>query len=116
MKKTIIVLSHVVSKDSLYCDYVHSHAKELVKKGYNVIVVACINYFPFLSFFNKEKKEIYELHKDNKEQDGVKIIYKRKLSISNLFKNSKINFNGLLYYYTIKNTVKKIKNKINILF
>lgn len=115
MKKTIIILSHVVSKDSLYCDYVHSHAKELVKKGYNVIVIACINYFPFLSFFNKTKKEIYELHKDNKEQDGVKIIYKRKLSISNLFKKSKINFNGILYYFAIKNIVKKIISENNVI-
>ena len=49
MGKTIVILSHVTSSNSLYCDYVHSHAIALKNEGYNVIVFACINYFPFLS-------------------------------------------------------------------
>lgn len=116
--KTIIILSHVTFDDSPYCSYVHSHAKELVKQGYNVIVFAIIHWFPILSCFQKYKKIFMKNIKiNNKIQkiDGVQVIYERATSFSNLLYNSCINLNGISYYYKIKKIFKKIYNENEII-
>lgn len=114
MGKTIVILSHVTSSNSLYCDYVHSHAIALKNEGYNVIVFACINYFPFLSIFNKNKRFIYNKYKGKKEINGITIFYKKKLSFSKLFYNSRINYNGFFYYLSVKKLFKSIIKKWNV--
>lgn len=117
--KTIVILSHVEFNDSPYCSYVHSHAKALVKQGYKVIVLAAINWFPFLSNFQKRKKHFMKKFKkmDSIQKiDGVTVIYKKILSLSNLLYNTKINLNGLSYYYGIKKIFNKIYKKENIIF
>lgn len=114
MKKTILLLSHVGFDNTPYCSYVHSHAKALVKKGYNVIVLASLRWFPFISIIKKRRKKYYENYKGEKIIDGVKVIYFKSLSISKLFRDSKINFNGLFYYLAIKKKVNKIMKSENV--
>ena len=115
--KTIVILSHVGFDNSPYCTYVHSHAKALKKQGFNVIVLAVINWIPFLSRFQKRKKNfmnrITGIGKPQKI-DEVTVIYKKALTFSNLLYNSKINLNGISYYMSIKRIFKKIKNKEEI--
>lgn len=108
MKKTIVILSHVTSSNSPYCDYVHSHAMALKKEGYKVIVFACVNYFPLLSLFKKNKRFLFNMYKGTKEIDGIKVIYKKKLSFSKFFYNSRFNLNGFFYYLAIKKIFKRI--------
>lgn len=109
--KTIIILSHVGFDNSPYCNYTHWHARELVKQGYRVIVLAAIHWIPILSRFQKYKQKFMKQNK-NKEKvqiiDGVEVIYKKVLSVSNFLYDSKINLNGMLYYNGFKNTIKKI--------
>ncbi len=114
MKKTIILLSHVGFDNTPYCSYVHSHAKALTKKGYNVIVFADLRWFPFISILRRKRREHYKTFKKEKMIDGVKVIYFKSLSVSNLFRDSKINLNGLFYYLAIKRKVKKIVKQENV--
>lgn len=112
--KTIVILSHVGFDNSPYCNYVHSHAKALAEEGYNVIVLAVINWIPILSRFQKRKKDFMKrLNTKEKIQqiDGVTVVYKKVLSFSNLLYNSKLNINGMSYYMGIKKIFKKIYNK-----
>ncbi len=108
MEKTIVILSHVSFDASPYCSYVHSHAISLQELGYKVIVLAPLNYFPLITLFRKNRKEIYKDRKGKKIIDKIEVIYKKKLSFSTLLKNSKFNINGFFYYLAIKNTFKKI--------
>ena len=108
MKKTIVILSHVTFDNSPYCSYVHSHAIALQKKGYNVIVFAILNWFPFISFFRKKRAPYYKKYCGVKIIDDITIIYKKRLSLSNFFYRSKLNINGILYYLSIKKTFKKV--------
>ena len=111
MKRTIVILSHVTFDDSPYCRFVHDHARELVKQGYRVVVLAAIHWLPILSCFQKYKQKFIKRNKNKgKVQiiDGVEVIYKKIFSVSNLLYNSRINLNGILYYNGFKNTIKKI--------
>lgn len=114
MKKTIVILSHVTFDNSPYCSYVHNHAKALKKEGYNVIVFALLNWFPLLSLFKKNRREHYKTLKGTKYVDGIQIVYKKRLSFSNLLYRSKINLNGISYYYAIKGLFSKFMKKHNI--
>lgn len=114
--KTIIILSHVGFDNTPYCSYVHSHAKALVEKGYNVIVLASLRWFPGVNIIRKNRKEYYKKYKGEKIIDGVKVIYFKCLSISNILRNSKLNINGLLYFWTIKSKIKNIIKKEEVLF
>ena len=112
--KTIVILSHVGFDSSPYCNYVHSHAKALVRQGYKVIVLAIISWVPILSKLQNRKKEFMKRIKGkNKVQeiDGVTVIYKKSMTFSNLLYNSKLNLNGIFYYLSIKNLFKKIYKK-----
>lgn len=115
-KKTIIILSHVGFDNTPYCSYVHSHAKALVKAGYNVIVLAGLRWFPFVEIFKKSRRKHYKEMKGKKTIDGVNIIYFKTLSVSNFLKDSKININGIFYYLAIKRKVKKIIRSNNVIF
>lgn len=115
--KTIVILSHVGFDSSPYCNYVHSHAKALVRQGYKVIVLAIISWVPILSKLQNRKKEFMKRIKGkNKVQeiDGVTVIYKKSMTFSNLLYNSKLNLNGIFYYLSIKNLFKKIYKKENV--
>lgn len=115
--KTIVILTHVGFDDSPYCRFVHEHAKALKEQGYNVIVIAMISWFPILSHFQKRKKNFMRnIHKGGKNQiiDGVKVIYKKAISFSNLLYNSPINLNGYFYYKSVKRLFKKIQKKEDI--
>lgn len=117
--KTIVILSHVTFDNSPYCSYVHEHAKELVKRGYHVVVFAIIHWFPILSHFQKYKKNFMKRingKKNSQTIDGVEVIYKKALSLSNLLYHSVININGILYYYSIKKEFKKLYNKKDIIY
>lgn len=114
MKKTIVILSHVTFDDSPYCSYVHSHAKALNKQGYNVIVFALLNWFPLISLFRKNRRKYYKSFKGIKYVDGIQVVYKKRLSFSNLLYRSKINLNGISYYYSIKGHFSKLRKKYNI--
>jgi len=114
--KTIIILSHVVFDDSPYCIFVHEHAKALKRLGYNVIVFAMLNWFPFISNIKKERKRQYKEKKGAKIIDGVTVIYKKRLSFSNLLANSKINLNGISYYCRVKRQIKKMIKENDVLF
>ena len=116
MKKTIIILTHVIFDNSPYCIFVHEHAKALKQQGYNVIVFAILNWIPFAGFLKKERKKHYKEKNGIKIIDGVTVIYKKRLSFSNLFIDSKINLNGISYYLTIKNMIRKIAKENDILF
>ena len=109
MKKTIVILSHVTFDDSPYCRFVHDHARELAKQGYRVVVLAAIHWLPILSCFQKYKQKFMRQNRKRVQTiDGVEVIYKKVLSVSNLLYNSKINLNGILYYFGVKNIIKKI--------
>lgn len=115
--KTIVILTHVVFDDSPYCRFVHEHAKALKEQGYNVIVIAMISWFPILSHFQKRKKNFMRnIHNGEKNQiiDGVKVIYIKAISFSNLLYNSPINLNGYFYYKSVKRLFKKIQKKEDI--
>ena len=114
-KETIIILSHVNFDNSPYCLYVHNHAKALQNHGYNVIVFANLNWLPFISLIKKNRKKFYKEYKGEKNIDGVKVVYSKQLSFSNLLYSSKINLNGISYYLTIKNKIKKIINENNVI-
>lgn len=114
--KTIIILSHVVFDNSPYCIFVHEHAKALKKAGYNVIVLATLNWFPFISIFKKNRKIHYKEKKGTKIIDGVTVIYKKMLSFSNFLEDSKIDLNGISYYLTVKRKIKNIAKDNDILF
>lgn len=104
--KTIVILSHVGFDNSPYCNYVQAHAKALAKQGYRVKVLAMIPWFPVFSYFQKYKRKFLSRIGNYKKQvqniDGVEVIYKKILSISNVFYDSKINLNGIFYYHAIK--------------
>ena len=115
--KTIIILSHVGFDNSPYCNYVHWHARELVKQGYNVVVFAIIPWLPVISHFQKRKKVFMKrLKEEDKVQtvDGVKIIYLRAWSFSNILYNSSININGICYYHKIKKEFDRIYEKEDV--
>lgn len=114
--KTIIILSHVGFDNSPYCQYVHEHAKALVKEGYKVIVFATLGWIPFASILKKERKNQYKEKRGTKTIDGVTVIYRKRLSFSNLFYDSKINLNGISYYLTIKRKIKKIISQEEVFF
>lgn len=114
--KTIIILSSVNFDDSPYCRYVHEHAKALIKEGYNVIVFAILSWVPFASIIRKERKGQYKEKKGTKKIDGVTVIYKKRVSFSNLFFDSKINWNGISYYLSIKRKLKKILCEEDVFF
>lgn len=116
-KGTIIVLAHVENDNSPYCSYVHNHAKELVKLGYNVIVFAPINWFPVISLFQKGKRRNWRKIKQSGKEvviDEVKVIYRKVCSFSNFLYNSKINLNGISYYLHIKRQIQNICKKENV--
>lgn len=115
-KNTIIILSHVQFDDSPYCVFVHEHAKTLVRQGYNVYVIATLTTVPFINLFKKNRKKYYEIMKGQKNIDGVNVIYTKRLGFSNFLYNSKINFNGISYYYAVKNKVKEINKKEKVLY
>lgn len=106
--KTIVILSHVIFDNSPYCIFVHEHAKALKKAGYNVIVFALLNWFPFSYLIKKNRKDFYKKNKGTKLIDGITVIYKKRLSFSNLLSNSKINLNGFSYFKTIKKELSRI--------
>lgn len=81
-----------------------------------MIVFAPINWFPFLSLIKKERKSFYKNKVGTKIIDGVTVIYKKRLSFSNILSDSKINLNGISYYYTIRKKIKKILKKEEVLF
>lgn len=117
--KTIVILSHVTFDNSPYCSYVHEHAKALVKQGYNVVVFAVIHWFPILSHFQKYKRNFMKRIKGKKNPqtiDGVEVIYKKALSLSNFLYHSAININGILYYHSIKREFKNLYSKNEIIF
>ncbi len=111
MKKTIVILTHVTFDDSPYCKYVHSHAKALVEQGYHVIVLAVIHWLPILSNFQRYKQDFMKRIKNSDKKqiiDGVEVIYQKAYSFSNLWYDSAVNLNGILYYKSIKKTMEKI--------
>ena len=115
--KTIIILTHVQDDNSPYCSFVHEHAKQLVKMQYNVIVIALLPWGPIISNFQKRKVCIWKkIKKIGKKVniDGVNVIYKKTLSISNILYNSKINLNGFFYYWKIRREFRKIYNMENV--
>ena len=114
--KTIIILSHVTFDNSPYCIFVHEHAKALRKLGYNVIVFALLNWFPFINIFKKNRSKHYKEKIGIHTIDDVTVIYKKRLSFSNFFNESKINLNGISYYLTIKRQIKKIIKNNDVLF
>lgn len=117
--KTVVILSHVTFDNSPYCIYVHEHAKALVKQGYHVVVFAIIHWFPILSHFQKYKKNFMKKMKGKQGSqiiDGVEVIYKKALSLSNFLYHSVININGILYYHSIKREFKNLYNKNQIIF
>ena len=108
MKKTIIILSHYLQNS--YCKYptyTHSHAKEYVKLGYNVIVLAPYPTVPILNFFQKNKEYII---------DGVIVKIFKRFSTSGLFFKSRYNYNAYLYYLSVKKHIKKIEKYSNLIF
>lgn len=116
-EKTIIILTHVGFDNSPYCSYVHSHAKALKEQGYRVIVFAMINWFPILSNFQKYKKDFMKKQKGQSKRqiiDGIEVIYKKVMSVSNFLYDSPINLNGLFYYWSIKRMIKNINKKEKI--
>ena len=115
--KTIVILSHVTFDNSPYCSYVHSHAKELAKQGYHVVVFAIIRWLPILSNIQKYKKEfINRIGVKNKMKtiDGVDVIYKKAWSFSNFLYNSPFNINGFFYYRGIKKIFQKLNTNEEI--
>lgn len=114
--KTIIILSHVGFDNTPYCSYVHSHAKALKMEGYNVIVLASLRWFPGINIIRKNRKEFYKKYRGEQIIDGVKVIYFKCLSISNILKNNRLNINGLFYFWNIKNKIKNLIKKEDILF
>ena len=109
MKKTIIVFSNYDKKEKcMHLTYVHSHAREYVRQGYNVIVLALYPTLPFLHLFKRNKDYII---------DGVDVKVYKRFSVSSLFSKSRFNVNGYLYYLSAKRIVKRIvkENKV-ILF
>lgn len=106
--ETIIIFTLYLDDDIPYPSFIHSHAKQYVKMGYNVIVFAQKATLPIIHFFKKDKIV---------NHDGVKIIIGHRLSISGLFPNCRININGLLYYLSVKRKINKLtKNENVILF
>lgn len=102
---TILVLTHVASRDALFSSYVYYHAMSLEKLGNKVIIFAVNNYFPF--FRKKIKKQVEIVN-------NLEIHFLNRISFSNLFINSKINLNGLSYYCVANKEVKKVLKKDNI--
>lgn len=103
--KTILILTHITSEESLFSSYVYYHGKSLAKLGNKVIIFAINNYFPFLK--KKIKKQV-------KIVDEVEVHFLNRISFSNLLINSKINLNGLSYYFVAKKEIKKILKEVNI--
>lgn len=106
-KKTIVILSHVVFDSSDYCSFVHSHAKALSQKGFEIYVIALLPWFPFLSLIKKKRKYYYDNYKGIIVKDNINIIYKKYLSFSNFSLNSKLNLNGISYFLTANHLLKK---------
>lgn len=106
-KKTIIVFSHFVKNSSSnYLSYTHSHAKEYVKLGYNVITFAPFSVLPVIGLLKKQNKFV---------KDGVTIYNNRRLSFSKYLKKFFINFNGLFYFLSVIFKVKKIVKKEDVI-
>ena len=115
MDKTIIIISHATFDNSPYCSYVHNHAKALAKLGYHVIVLVIVKWIPILSHFQKYKRNFMKrLNRDKVTIDNVDIIYKKTMSISNFFYNSKLNLNGFFAYMALKSKAKKIIERENV--
>lgn len=106
-KKTIIVFSHFVKNSSSnYLSYTHSHAKEYVKLGYNVITFAPFSVLPVIGLLKKQNKFV---------KDGVTIYNNRRLSFSKYLKKFFINFNGLFYFLSVIFKVKKIVKEEDVI-
>lgn len=99
MKETIIVLNHFVNNEYGYLPFTHNHAKTFVKMGFNVIVFAPFAIFPIFGLLKKAKHQTV---------DGVVVDIGKRYSLSSLFKNARINFNGIFYYFSIIKKIKKI--------
>lgn len=110
--KVIVILTHFSNDGSLSTSFVHSHAIALAKEGHNVIEICVNSYFPFIA----NKKNI--LPKNSIIHDnGVKIIYRKRLGFGSFLNNFKLNFNGFSYYLVAHKEIRKIlKNqKIDLL-
>lgn len=114
MDKTIIILSHVGFDNTPYCSYVHSHAKALQQKGYNVIVFAALRWFPFISKIKKDRKKHYKEKIGEQIIDGIRVLYFKYFSVSNICYNSRFNFNGIFYNLAIRKKFKKIIKEENV--
>lgn len=107
-KQSVIILSHAIKNPNFpYISYVHKHAIGMMKNGIKVTTIACTSVIPIVGYLFKKKKK-------SKVIDGINVIYRRRMSISNLFKKSFINFNGIFFYLSIKKTVKNIIDNENV--
>lgn len=104
--KTIIILTEVNSDKTPYTSYVHSHAVALSNLGYKVIVLASVTIKPKVNYKKYNKSKII---------DGVEVIYFKRLGVSNLLYNSKINLNAIFYYLGISKIFKRIVKKENVI-
>lgn len=102
--KTILILTHVQLDNSPYCSFVHNHAKAFVNAGYKVIVLAPTP----IKFSKKYWRMVKNKSHGVKNIDGVEVHYFKRLGFSNFLYKSKINLNGISYYFAIRKKVKKI--------
>ena len=105
-KKTIIIFTLYLDDELHYPSFVHSHAAQYVRNGYNVIVFAQKAVLPIVNLFVREKRYVIE---------GVNVIVGHRFSISGLFPNCAININGIFYYLSIKRKIKKIIREQNVI-
>lgn len=110
--KTILILTHVQLDNSPYCSFVHNHAKALVNEGYKVIVLTPTT----IKFSKKYWKSVEGKTSGVKMIDGVEVHYFKRIGFSNLLYKSKINLNGISYYWFAKRKIKKIVKENDIYF
>ncbi len=99
MGKNIVILTEMGNPDTPFCSFVFNHARALEKQGNNVTAIVVYNFFPFIKKRLKLKNKII---------DNINIIYLNTIGFSNILYDSKINLNGLSYYFRIKRLIKKI--------
>ena len=108
IKKAIIVLSAFVpSSDYKYSLYTHFHARNFIKRGFRVFVMAPYGVLPLFGIFKKNY---------NYQIDGIEVSVLKKISLSSIVRKCFLNINGFLYYLSVRKKIASIMKDNDVVY
>lgn len=110
----IVVLARAQNDASPTCIYVHEQAIQYRKLGNEVIELCTVPMIPFMKWLRPDRYERFKNYSGSKVIDGVKIIYVKKISVSNYVSQK---YNGIFTFFSVLPKIKKLikYNQIDIL-